>query len=395
MGNTGPRVDKPVWDNTKRVNHQNFSKYRQLRKTFIPSGVLKRTGLITPVKQNKKRAVHKVSTARPDSSIRSFAQKIAQTSGAIRPIYPRMDNVRPRGSYSPIHRSFYTKPAFRPKDLKQDVKTFGVQNMTNAGKRAVVNTGKDSGSFMVKKGNLEILFQDHTVVDNGCSSYMTGNKAYLLDYEDFNGGFVAFGSDPKGAVPATDDSPAVPETNNSRDCYDMLLRIELIQLKKMWRAIEKATTKESLNIQDVKTNLFWELVNHLSRGEKQLSPNPQDSTKLMKELCNRKNLMVGKDVSQSLNSQNFNRMVKICHNCEAQQKVDEVSYHKALDILKQYQKEVNELRAERMAKNANPLALVATAQTLQDPYYQSSKPHKSYAPTSKALLQPESHATTR
>ncbi|GJW39823.1 retrovirus-related pol polyprotein from transposon TNT 1-94 [Tanacetum coccineum] len=27
---------------------------------------------------------------------------------------------------------------------------------------------------------------------------MTGNKAYLSDYEDFNGGFVAFGSDPKG-----------------------------------------------------------------------------------------------------------------------------------------------------------------------------------------------------
>ncbi|GJU20051.1 hypothetical protein Tco_1153393 [Tanacetum coccineum] len=34
--------------------------------------------------------------------------------------------------------------------------------------------------------------------------------------------------------------------------------------------------------------------------------------------------------------------------------------------------EVNELRVERMAKNANPLALVATAQTLQDPYYQTS-----------------------
>ncbi|GKC92872.1 hypothetical protein Tco_1158314 [Tanacetum coccineum] len=45
--------------------------------------------------------------------------------------------------------------------------------------------------------------------------------------------------------------------------------------------------------------------------------------------------------------------------------------------------------------NANPLALVATAQTLQDPYYQSSKPHKSYAPTSKASLPTRSHATTR
>ncbi|GJT03604.1 hypothetical protein Tco_0824773 [Tanacetum coccineum] len=78
------------------------------------------------------------------------------------------------------------------------------------------------------------------------------------------------------------------------------------------------------------------------------------------------------------------RMSRFVHNCEQQHKLDEVSYHKLFDILKQYQKEVNELRAERMAKNANPLALAATAQTLQDPYYQSSKSHKSYAPTSKA-----------
>ncbi|GKE21233.1 retrovirus-related pol polyprotein from transposon TNT 1-94, partial [Tanacetum coccineum] len=145
-------------------------------------------------------------TARPSTST-------ARPVYATRPIYLRMDK-----------RSYYTKPAFRPKDLKQDVKTFGVKNMTTAGKRAVVNTGKgkldtdlkrsrwvwrpkgnyldhvskDSGSFMLKKGNPEILLQDHAVVDSGCSSHMTGNKAYLSDYEDFNGGFVAFGSDPKG-----------------------------------------------------------------------------------------------------------------------------------------------------------------------------------------------------
>ncbi|GKF90314.1 hypothetical protein Tco_0264277, partial [Tanacetum coccineum] len=118
-----------------------------------------------------------------------------------------MDNVRPRGSCSHIKRSYYTKPVFRPKDLKQDVKTFGVQNMTIAGTRAVVNTGKgkldtdlkksrwvwrpkgnyldhvskDSGSFMLKKGNPGILLHDHAVVDSGCSSHMTGNKAYLSD----------------------------------------------------------------------------------------------------------------------------------------------------------------------------------------------------------------------
>nr|GEX05602.1 hypothetical protein [Tanacetum cinerariifolium] len=56
-----------------------------------------------------------------------------------------------------------------------------------------------------------------------------------------------------------------------------------------------------------------------------------------------------------------------------QHKLDEVSYHNLFDILKQYQKEVNELRAERLARNANPLALVATAQANQDPYYQTSR----------------------
>ncbi|GJZ63648.1 ribonuclease H-like domain-containing protein, partial [Tanacetum coccineum] len=230
--NTGERVVKPVWDYSKRVNHQNFSKnskYPNTKRTFNPSAVLTRAGLVNTNRSNVSTArsiniVGPVSTARPVSTVRPFAPKIAQTSGAIRPIYPRMDNVRPRGSCSPIKRSYYTKPAFRPKDLKQDVKTFGVQNMTTAGTRAVVNTGKgkldtdlkksrwvwrpkgnyldhvskDSGSFMLKKGNPEILLQDHAVVDSGCSSHMTGNKAYLSDYEDFNGGFVAFGSDPKG-----------------------------------------------------------------------------------------------------------------------------------------------------------------------------------------------------
>ncbi|GKE35740.1 ribonuclease H-like domain-containing protein [Tanacetum coccineum] len=140
-----------------------------------------------------------------------------------------MDNVRPRASHSLIKRSYYTKQAFRPKELKQDVKTYGVKNMTTAGTRAVVSTGKskmdnvlkksrwvwkpkgnymdheskESGSFMLKKFEYAdpkgiSKSVDHAVVDSGCSSHMTGNKAYLSDYEDYNGGFVAFGSDHKG-----------------------------------------------------------------------------------------------------------------------------------------------------------------------------------------------------
>ncbi|GKB21701.1 hypothetical protein Tco_0855624, partial [Tanacetum coccineum] len=47
-------------------------------------------------------------------------------------------------------------------------------------------------------GNLEIFLQDHAVVDSGCSIHMTRNKAYLSEYEDYNGGFVAFGVIPTG-----------------------------------------------------------------------------------------------------------------------------------------------------------------------------------------------------
>ncbi|GKA15775.1 hypothetical protein Tco_0695522, partial [Tanacetum coccineum] len=46
--------------------------------------------------------------------------------------------------------------------------------------------------------------------------------------------------------------------------------------------------------------------------------------------------------------------------------LDKELYHKLFDILKQYQKEVNEIRAEKIARNANPLALVAVAQQYPD-----------------------------
>nr|GFB22020.1 hypothetical protein [Tanacetum cinerariifolium] len=78
-----------------------------------------------------------------------------------------------------------------------------------------------------------------------------------------------------------------------------------------------------------------------------------------------------------------------------QHKLDEVSYHKLFEILKQYQNEVNELRAERLAKNANPLALVATGQANRDPYYQTSRSHKSSAPSPKPSIQTRCHITTR
>nr|GEX26245.1 retrovirus-related Pol polyprotein from transposon TNT 1-94 [Tanacetum cinerariifolium] len=97
---------------------------------------------------------------------------------------------------------------------------------------------------------------------------------------------------------------------------------------------------------------------------------------------------------ESLNIQDpeWSRFVTIV---KQQHKLDEVSYHKLFDILKQYQKEVNELCAKRLTRNANPLALVATTHANQDPYYQTSKSQKSYAPSPKPSILTRSHTTTR
>ncbi|GKA06235.1 hypothetical protein Tco_0685459 [Tanacetum coccineum] len=75
--------------------------------------------------------------------------------------------------------------------------------------------------------------------------------------------------------------------------------------------------------------------------------------------------------------------------------LDKKSYHKLFDILKQYQKEVNEIRVEKIARNANPLALVAAAQPYQETYYQAPKPQKSYAPPTKQSSSTKSHVSTR
>ncbi|GJX31840.1 integrase, catalytic region, zinc finger, CCHC-type containing protein [Tanacetum coccineum] len=57
--------------------------------------------------------------------------------------------------------------------------------------------------------------------------------------------------------------------------------------------------------------------------------------------------------------------------------------------------QVNKIRAKRIAKNANSLALVAAASSYPDPYYQAPKSHKPYAPTSKQSSSNRSNASTK
>nr|GEX14632.1 hypothetical protein [Tanacetum cinerariifolium] len=177
------------------------------------------------------------------------------------------------------------------------------------------------------------------------------------------------------AVEATDDSPAVPEHTTE--------------------AIERLQQGVSLNIQDVKTNLFWEFGKFTSHDGESVESYYMRFYKLMNEMI-RNNLTV---TTMQVNVQFLQQLQPewswFVTIVKQQHKLDEVSYHKLFDILKQYQNEVNELRVEKLARNANPLALFATAQASQDQYYQSSRSHRSQAPSPKPSIPSRSHTTTR
>ncbi|GKE86442.1 hypothetical protein Tco_1560184, partial [Tanacetum coccineum] len=54
----------------------------------------------------------------------------------------------------------------------------------------------------------------------------------------------------------------------------------------------------------------------------------------------------------------------------------------SLNVQDQYQNEVNDICAERIAKSANPLALLAAAQPYSENYYQALKPQRTHTTSS-------------
>nr|GFC10822.1 hypothetical protein [Tanacetum cinerariifolium] len=47
-------------------------------------------------------------------------------------------------------------------------------------------------------GNPQQALRDKGLIDSRCSRHMTGNMSYLSKFEELNGGYVAFGGNPKG-----------------------------------------------------------------------------------------------------------------------------------------------------------------------------------------------------
>nr|GEY13449.1 ribonuclease H-like domain-containing protein [Tanacetum cinerariifolium] len=60
------------------------------------------------------------------------------------------------------------------------------------------NFHQEITTVKAKQGNPHQALKDKGVIDSGCSRHMTENISYLFDFEEINGGYVAFGGNPKG-----------------------------------------------------------------------------------------------------------------------------------------------------------------------------------------------------
>ncbi|GJY39894.1 putative ribonuclease H-like domain-containing protein [Tanacetum coccineum] len=146
---------------------------------MVPRAVLMKSGLVL------------VNTARQVNIAHSKT-----TVNAARPML-----YLSKTTHSTVKRPIHKNTTFKNSNFNQRVNTVKDKNVNTVRPKAVVNALKVVVNAVkgnnVNAGNPQMDLQDQGVIDSGCSRYMTGNMSYLTDYEEIDGGYVAFGGNPK------------------------------------------------------------------------------------------------------------------------------------------------------------------------------------------------------
>nr|GEW08510.1 retrovirus-related Pol polyprotein from transposon TNT 1-94 [Tanacetum cinerariifolium] len=201
-------VQKPVWNHAMRVNHQKFCwmTHPHSNRHVVPTAVLTRSRLVP------------LNAARPVTTV-----VLKSTVKSPRPVKHVVNKA-----HTPIIRHINHISSPRNSNFNQKVTTVKVEKV-NAIKGTKGNwmwmpkctvldhvSRLTSASMTLKqfdytyalgrsKVNLDrkmicdwTHIKDKGVIDSGCSRHMTGNISYLSQFEEINGGYVAFGGNPKG-----------------------------------------------------------------------------------------------------------------------------------------------------------------------------------------------------
>ncbi|GJU64314.1 putative ribonuclease H-like domain-containing protein [Tanacetum coccineum] len=126
--------------------------------------------------------VYRPTTNKTSASVSQVETSISQTSNTSVEM-PRVESVRPSGVIIEDWVSDDDEIFFQSNDF--------ARNRQNLAVSAVKGNG-------VTTGNPQQALKNKGIFDSGCFRHMTGNKDFLIDYQDIDGGFVAFGGSARG-----------------------------------------------------------------------------------------------------------------------------------------------------------------------------------------------------
>ncbi|GJY42721.1 hypothetical protein Tco_0430934, partial [Tanacetum coccineum] len=152
------------------------------KRNMVPKAVLLRSGLVSLT------TTRPVNTTQPKTT---------------------MNNAKPttnvfNKAHSTVRRPIDNKTTTKNSNFNQRVNTVSGKNVNTAWLKAVVNAARPKEVLNAVKGNRFNAFkasacnpqmdlQNQRVIDSGCLRHMTGNMSYLTNFEEIEGGYVAFG----------------------------------------------------------------------------------------------------------------------------------------------------------------------------------------------------------
>nr|GEY52481.1 putative ribonuclease H-like domain-containing protein [Tanacetum cinerariifolium] len=155
---------------------------KNLRKDIPKSKVLTRSRLVPLT------AARLVTTVVPQTNVQ----------------HQRLANHGVHKAHSPIRRPIHHRPLPNNSTFHQKVTIVKANqvNVVQGGKGIWIQVGlgpQNTLTFLFDvHGNPHHALKDKGVINSGYSRHMTGNISYLSEFEEFNGGYVAFGGNPKG-----------------------------------------------------------------------------------------------------------------------------------------------------------------------------------------------------
>nr|GFA09670.1 hypothetical protein [Tanacetum cinerariifolium] len=176
-------------DHARKLAHRTYAS-RDIHKQYAPVN-------------HSKFPLNKIPTAAPPQSVLTTA---ARTVSAVEPIFsmtrPKLASRAISKFKSPLRRHSPRRPSSNSRYSPPRV---------TAAEPSTVSAAQDKQGTWVWR--LKCLILDHNlrttsnpqqalkdkgVINSGCSRHMTGNISYLSDFKELNGGYVAFGGNPKG-----------------------------------------------------------------------------------------------------------------------------------------------------------------------------------------------------